>query len=109
MGGLRFRGFTHPLPPGSPKEKRAERLASPTPDDNRVTHGCINVSPAFYGQIVQPMFEKGGVFYILPDKDSIAKTFPEFAQSRGNAKEEDEKGAAREQIERVCVAELRRR
>jgi len=72
----------HPLPPGSPKEKRAERLASPSPDDNRVTHGCINVSPAFYEQIVQSTFEKGGVFYILPDKDSIAKTFPEFAQSR---------------------------
>ena len=85
----------HPLPPGSPKEKRAERLATPTPDDNRVTHGCINVSPAFYEQIVQSTFEKGGVFYILPDKDSIAKTFPEFAQSRGDAKDEDEKGARR--------------
>lgn len=85
----------HPLPPGSPKEKRAERLATPTPDDNRVTHGCINVSPAFYEQIVQSTFEKGGVFYILPDKDSIAKTFPEFAQSRRDAKGEDEKGARR--------------
>ena len=85
----------HPLPPGSPKEKRAERLATPTPDDNRVTHGCINVSPAFYEQSVQATFEKGGVFYILPDKDSIAKTFPEFAQSRGDAKDEDEKGARR--------------
>lgn len=77
------------------KKKRAERLATPTPDDNRVTHGCINVSPAFYEQIVQSTFEKGGVFYILPDKDSIAKTFPEFAQSRGDAKDEDEKGARR--------------
>lgn len=85
----------HPLPPGTPKEKRAQRLATPTPDDNRVTHGCINVSPAFYEQIVQSTFEKGGVFYILPDKDSIAKTFPEFAQSRGDAKDEDEKGARR--------------
>ncbi|EKT4440002.1 TPA: hypothetical protein ACG5JQ_001569 [Stenotrophomonas maltophilia] len=85
----------HPLPPGTPKEKRAQRLATPTPDDNRVTHGCINVSPAFYDQIVQSTFEKGGVFYILPDKDSIAKTFPEFAQSRGDAKDEDEKGARR--------------
>ncbi|HEL4112986.1 TPA: L,D-transpeptidase [Stenotrophomonas maltophilia] len=85
----------HPLPPGSPKEKRAERLATPTPDDNRVTHGCINVSPAFYEQIVHSTFEKGGVFYILPDKDSIAKTFPEFAQSRGDAKDEGEKGARR--------------
>lgn len=83
----------HPLPPGTPKEKRAQRLATPTPGDNRVTHGCINVSPAFYEQIVQSTFEKGGVFYILPDKDSIAKTFPEFAQSRGDAKDEDEKGA----------------
>lgn len=85
----------HPTPPGTPAEKRAERLASPSPDDNRVTHGCINVSPAFYEQIVQSTFEKGGVFYILPDKDSIAKTFPEFAQSRGDAKDEGEKGARR--------------
>ena len=65
------------------------------PDDNRVTHGCINVSPAFYEQIVHSTFEKGGVFYILPDKDSIAKTFPAFAQSRGDAKDENSKGAQR--------------
>lgn len=83
----------HPLPPGTPKEKRAQRLATPTPDDNRVTHGCINVSPAFYEQIVQPTFEKGGVFYILPDKDSIAKTFPEFAQSRAAADGDEKKTA----------------
>jgi hypothetical protein len=71
----------HPVATGVPAEKRVERLASATPDDNRVTHGCINVSPEFYAQIIQPTFEKGGVFYILPDKDSIAETFPEFAQS----------------------------
>ena len=85
----------HPTATGVPAERRVERLASPSPDDNRVTHGCINVSPAFYEQIVQSTFEKGGVFYILPDKDSIAKTFPEFAQSRGDAKGQDEKGARR--------------
>ncbi|HCF7121026.1 TPA: hypothetical protein NIJ40_006698 [Pseudomonas aeruginosa] len=33
----------HPTATGVPEEKRPERLASPTPDDNRVTHGCINV------------------------------------------------------------------
>ena len=80
----------HPLPPGTPAEKRVERLASPSPDDNRVTHGCINVSPAFYEQIVRSTFEKGGVFYILPDKDSIAETFPEFAQSRAATQHNDE-------------------
>ncbi len=69
-----------------PGEKRAERLASPSPDDNRVTHGCINVEPGFYEQIVRPTLEKGGVFYILPEKDSMAETFPEFEQSRAATK-----------------------
>lgn len=72
----------HPTATGVPAEKRAERLASPSPDDNRVTHGCINVSPEFYEQIIRPTFERGGVFYILPDETPVAETFPEFAQSR---------------------------
>jgi hypothetical protein len=72
----------HPTATNVPAEKRAERLASPTPDDNRVTHGCINVSPEFFEQIMQPTFERGGVFYIVPDEAPIPETFPEFAQSR---------------------------
>ena len=72
----------HPTATGVPAEKRAERLASPSPDDNRVTHGCINVSPVFYEQVIQPTLKRGGVFYILPDTDTLAETFPEFAQSR---------------------------
>ena len=73
----------HPTATGVPKERRAERLATPTPDDNRITHGCINVAPDFYEQVIRPTFERGGVFYILPDKQSLAETFPEFAQSQG--------------------------
>ena len=68
----------HPTATGVPAEKRPERLASPTPDDNRVTHGCINVAPDFYEGVVRPTFEKGGVFYILPDEASLADTFPGF-------------------------------
>ena len=83
----------HPTATGVPKERRAERLASPAPDDHRITHGCINVSPEFYEQIVSPMFERGGVFYILPDKASLAETFPEFAQSRTTAQHDDGKRA----------------
>lgn len=79
----------HPTATGVPAEKRPERLASPTPDDNRVTHGCINVSPEFYEQVVRPTFEKGGVFYILPDKASLAETFPGFVQSRETAHHND--------------------
>lgn len=75
----------HPTATGVPSERRPERLASPSPDDNRITHGCINIAPAFYEQIVAPTFERGGVFYILPDRMPLSKVFPGFGQSRGIA------------------------
>jgi hypothetical protein len=83
----------HPTATGVPAEKRAERLASPSPDDNRITHGCINVAPDFYEQIISATFERGGVFYILPDEASLAETFPEFAKSRATAQRNDRKRA----------------
>ncbi len=67
---------------GPASDKRPERLASPQPDDNRVTHGCINVQPEFYQQVVNPTFERGGVFYILPEEVPLAEALPEFAESR---------------------------
>jgi hypothetical protein len=79
----------HPTATGVPGERRAERLASPSPDDNRVTHGCINVAPGFYEGVVHPTFERGGVFYILPDTAALAETFPEFVQSRATAQRND--------------------
>lgn len=83
----------HPTATGVPAEKRAERLASPSPDDNRISHGCINVSPEFFEQIMRTTFERGGVFYILPDTAPLAETFPEFVQSRANAEGDDGRGA----------------
>ena len=74
----------HPTATGVPAEKRVKRLASASPDDNRITHGCINVSPEFYEQILRATFERGGVFYILPDAAPLAETFPEFVQSRAD-------------------------
>jgi len=79
---------------GAPAERRTERLASPSPNDNRVTHGCINVSAEFYDSVVRPTFEGGGVFYVLPDRASLAETFPEFAQSREIARNEGRRGRA---------------
>ena len=83
----------HPTAIGVPAERRVERLASPSPDDNRITHGCINVSPEFYERIIGPTFERGGVFYILPDTAPLAEIFPEFVQSRGTAQGNDGRGA----------------
>ena len=83
----------HPTATGVPAEKRPERLASPSPDDNRISHGCINVAPDFYEGILRSTFERGGVFYILPEKDSLEETFPEFAQGRANGELDDARGA----------------
>ena len=83
----------HPTATGVPAERRPERLASPEPDDNRITHGCINVAPEFYEQVVRTTFEQGGVFYILPDESPLAETFPEFAQSLAPAESADDGGA----------------
>jgi hypothetical protein len=86
----------HPVATGVPAERRPERLASPSPDDNRITHGCINVSPDFYEQILRPTFERGGVFYILPDTAPLAETFPSSRKvaRMWNLKMEDAHGPA---------------
>jgi hypothetical protein len=62
----------------SAKEKRTQRLASKTVDDNRITHGCINVTPTFYARTVAPTFRKGGVFYVLPDTETLQQAIPAY-------------------------------
>lgn len=68
----------HPIPKGAKKkEHRRERMLSPTPDDNRITFGCINVPQAFYAKALSPQFRrKGGYVYILPDTKPIEDVFP---------------------------------
>lgn len=58
-------------------EKRVERLLTPTPEDNRISFGCINVGTRFYAQRIRPLFlKKGGVVYILPDTKPLDEVFP---------------------------------
>ena len=66
----------HPLVPGTAKERRAERLRSATPDDNRISFGCINVQPSFYHSVVAPAFKQtAGVVYILPETSPASDWF----------------------------------
>lgn len=61
----------HPVVKGTPQERRAERLTSPTPSDNRISYGCINVPAAFYRQFISPAFAgTSGIVYIIPEIDS---------------------------------------
>jgi hypothetical protein len=60
----------------NPKERRLERLATPTSADNRISYGCINVPAAFYERHVRPAFAgKRGIVYVLPEVKSIAQVF----------------------------------
>lgn len=67
----------HPIPKGSQKERRRQRMLSPAIDDNRITFGCINVPIAFYGKSIRPLFQKkGGYVYVLPDTRLLEEVFP---------------------------------
>jgi hypothetical protein len=70
----------HRVVKGHPKERRAERLASPTPLDNRISYGCINVPVKFYEDVVSPAF-KGtyGIVYILPETRPARQVFGSYA------------------------------
>jgi hypothetical protein len=62
-----------------PKERRLQRLATPTPLDNRISYGCINVPVKFYDEVVRPVFANTrGVIYILPEIRSNNEIFESY-------------------------------
>jgi hypothetical protein len=66
----------HPVITTNPKERRAQRLATATPTDNRISYGCINVPAAFFKNVVHPAFAaSNGVVYVLPETHSAEETF----------------------------------
>lgn len=57
-------------------ERRLERLASPTPGDNRISYGCINVPAAFFDRYVRPAFAgPSSVIYVLPETAPVLQYF----------------------------------
>lgn len=66
----------HPVVKGAPAERRAQRLESATPQDNRISYGCINVPVNFYQKIISPAFTKtNGLVYILPETSKASDMF----------------------------------
>jgi hypothetical protein len=62
----------HRLRPGQPQERRAERLASATTADNRISAGCVVVPVAFYESVIQPVLGKArSVVYVMPEESSV--------------------------------------
>ncbi|WP_198140989.1 hypothetical protein [Polaromonas sp. JS666] len=59
-----------------PAERRLERLASPTTDDNRISYGCINMPVEFFENVLRPAFNaRYGVVYVLPEVKTVGEVF----------------------------------
>lgn len=69
----------HRVATGQPRERRAERLATASPLDNRISFGCINVPVKFYENVVSPSFTgTNGIVYILPETRSAREVFGSY-------------------------------
>jgi hypothetical protein len=61
------------------KDQRVQRLATPTPLDNRISYGCINVPAKFFDNVVIPAFTgTNGIVYILPETRSSQQVFSSY-------------------------------
>jgi hypothetical protein len=57
-------------------ERRLERLSTPTPLDNRISYGCINVPEKFFNSVVSPTFTgTTGIVYVLPETRPSSEIF----------------------------------
>lgn len=66
----------HPVITSNAQERRAERLATPTAEDKRISYGCINVPPEFFKKVVEPAFKRSnGIVYVLPEIRSAKQVF----------------------------------
>ncbi len=66
----------HRIRPLVQSERRLERLASLTTDDNRISFGCINLPVSFYENVLSPTVrQSGAVVYVLPEVKSVQQVF----------------------------------
>lgn len=62
----------HPVITSRPQDRRPQRLATPSPLDNRISFGCINVPVEFFKNVIHGIFsETAGIVYILPESGQV--------------------------------------
>ena len=66
-------------------ERRLQRLASPTPADNRISYGCVNVPAAFFDARLLRAFGGGGVVYVLPETMPPERVFGGLVEKSAGA------------------------
>jgi len=66
----------HRVRPHRASERRLERLATPTIEDNRISYGCINVPVAFFETHILPVFSSmPAAIYVLPEVLTLDEVF----------------------------------
>ena len=66
----------HRVRASNPRERRLQRLATPTAADNRISYGCINVPAAFYNRRIDKVFADGrSAIYVLPEVQPFTRFF----------------------------------
>jgi hypothetical protein len=83
----------HRVVTGTARERRAQRLASSSPSERRISYGCINVPVQFYDDVVSPAFTgTDGIVYVLPETRPAREVFGSYdvgeegrAQTAGQA------------------------
>jgi len=69
----------HRIRPLVASERRLERLASRTIEDNRISFGCINLPVSFYEDVLSPMVHKyGAIVYVLPEVKTPQQVFGSY-------------------------------
>lgn len=66
----------HRVRPTVAAERRLQRLASETEDDNRISFGCVNLPVNFYEGVLSPTVKQtGAIIYVLPETRTPQETF----------------------------------
>jgi hypothetical protein len=57
-------------------ERRFERMATPTYQDNRISNGCVNLPVKFYENVLRPAVKTtGAIIYVLPETRTPQQVF----------------------------------
>lgn len=69
----------HRIRPVLASERRFERLASATHEDNRISNGCVNLPVPFYEKVISPTVKSmGAIIYVLPETRTAQEVFGSF-------------------------------
>jgi len=69
----------HRIRPNVAADRRLERLATLSVDDNRISFGCINLPVTFYEEVLSPTVRKyGAIVYVLPEKRTPQQLFGSY-------------------------------